>query len=91
MTKYCIDCKHFNQEKYLFARHNPNRCYHPDLVTINVIFGTTASADANRERQNDLCGRNARLFDPKPQQPTKLTWWQKVRHISYLKMKALSL
>lgn len=57
-VKLCKDCVHFRMIEYM------GRCAHPNVEPRDLGTGELAFADS--VRKHGVCGRAAKLFDPKP-------------------------
>jgi len=74
-VRYCEDCRFFR------ARGNGSRplCSHPEATIDNVVSRQNASAFCESTRIG-VCGREAKLFEPKPivekvRQPVQRESW----------------
>lgn len=68
--KFCIDCKYYCYEKY--ANYSPDRCtFSIDTGEVDLISGKKIRSNGEtpcserRSNQNDECGPDGKLFQPK--------------------------
>lgn len=67
--KLCVDCKHF-----IFDQ--ASLCGHTSLITIEPVYGSETYHKASWTRsREDLCGLEAKLFEP---EPPKVSLWKRI-------------
>ncbi len=59
----CVDCKH---SEYYSVDIGGYRCNHPELVTIEPVYGMVTNHSCAFERGQEACGPSGKLFATKP-------------------------